>query len=283
MQGDNGDSAKRMYQFEDCIDSRVLFISEAKGTDNDNNNVKGKGVKMDSSIIKNISGGDIMFYRSQFGRKIVKFKPTFTLFHYCNEIPQYSNKDVFNNVMFIKTDYGFLPKNDPDYNKYTYKEPITYEGGQDLKTLLESDIDYANAYILLMIKYYEPVKIERSVKMYNAIKQIKQVSNQVSYNNIILDYIVPTTDDCDRVHKNFVENQMIDFIVGNYEDTFEPPLTKQVFRGILQKFNMEQSKGKINSFNNNQHIYKFMKIVNEDLKKEYFNWISNKTKELNAV
>ena len=275
MQGDNGDSAKRMYQFENCIDSRFLFVSEAKGTDDDGCNVKNKGVKMDSSIIKNISGGDLMFYRSQFGRKMVKFRPSFTLFHYCNNIPQYTNKDVLNNVMYIKTDFGFLPKNDPDFNKYTYKEPIYYDG-VDLKTILENDKDYADAFVLLMIKYYQTEKIERSDKMYEDIKQIKQVSNQVSYNNVILEYVEPTENDNDRVHKGFVENEMLDFIIDTYDDAFEPPLNKQTFRGILQKLKMEVSKGKLNKFGSGQHLYKFMKIKNADLMKKYDEWVNKR-------
>jgi hypothetical protein len=283
LQGANGDSAKRNYQIEEAIDSRFVLLSESVGQDNDANINKSKSFKMDSSLFKNISGGDTIFLRANYGKKLISFKPTFSLLHYCNNIPQYSNKDVLNNVMYIKTDYGFLDPKDPDYNKYTYKPPIMYGENDDidLKNLLfdeENRVDFADAYLLLMIKYFEPKKIEKPDKMYNDIKQIKEVSNQVCYNNVILEYIIPTDDETDRIHKNFVENEMIEFITDDYADGFEPKLTKPIFRTILQKLKMEAGKGKLDGFDNSKrHFYKYMKIENPNLKKLYEDWVISET------
>ena len=281
IQGDNGDSAKRMYQLEECMDSRFLFISEVKATNEENAGNKNKGGSViDSSIFKNISGGDEMIFRAQYGRKLIKFYPQFVILHYCNDIPLYSNKDVLNNVMYIKTDYGFLDEKDPDFNPFCYKKPVMFGENQDtdLRTLIESDPEYADAWVLLMIKYYKPEKIVRTEKMYNAISQIKQVSNQVSYNNAILEYVVPTENENDRIHKSFVENEMMDFIIKTYENGFEPALTKKVFRGILQKLKMETSKGKLDGFEGKRHFYKYMKInleKNPELQRIYDEWISS--------
>ena len=276
LQNNNGDSAKRLYQLESCIDSRFLFISEAKGTYQGNTGNKNKSNSIDSSIFKNISGGDEMQIRAQYGRNLEHINPRFTLLHYCNDIPLHSDKDVFNNVMFIKTDFGFLDDKDPDFNPFCYKKPIMFGENKDtdLRTLIEDDADYANAWVLLMIKYYKPTKVVRSEKMFNAISQIKQVSNQVSYNNVILKYVEPTENKCDRIHKSFVESEMVEFIIDTNEEGFEPPLTKNVFKGILQKLKMETSKGKLEGFEGKRHFYQFMKIVDEKLQRTYNEWIT---------
>ena len=186
-------------------------------------------------------------------------------------------------MAFIKTDFGFLSKRDPDYNEYQYKEPKLFgeNNDTDLKNLILNDYRYADAFLMILDEFFEPKKIELPQKMYDDINQLKEASNQSSYNNVFLEYFKPADDNNKKLHKTFVENDMLDYIKEKYEGGIDKNYDKILFKQILQKLNIKTDKGSLEGFKGTRlHFYRNIELKNEGLISLYETFKNNKNRQL---
>ena len=277
----NKDSGLKNMYLINGRDARFAILSETKGTDGDA--VSKTPLLMDSAFMKNIIGGDYLIAREVHEKKRYIFKTSIQLIHYCNNPPIYTNKDLLNTKAFIKTDFGFLSKRDPDYNEYQYKEPKLFgeNNDTDLKNLILNDYRYADAFLMILDEFFEPKKIELPQKMYDDINQLKEVSNQSSYNNVFLEYFKPADDNNKKLHKTFVENDMLDYIKEKYEGGIDKNYDKILFKQILQKLNIKTDKGSLEGFKGTRlHFYRNIELKNEGLISLYETFKNNKNKQL---
>jgi len=273
------DTAMDNYLFGNHIDKRMICISEGHEEDTD----KKFNVKYKSKIIKNISGGDMMETRGKYKADIYYHKPSYVLGFYCNNAPKFTNCDVFNNCLYMRADYGFLDKNNEEFNDVCYKEPIYYgDDNLDLKVYINNNIAFKDAFLLLIIKHYKASKVVASEKMISNLNLLRECSGQVSYINDFLKFVKPSNDSKNlkiRVHKKFFDNDLLEYILDkaeNEEITFPKNFNKASFKPILLKLNLKAVKGTLEGFKNPQHHYK-VEILNNDIKSKYDEWIITST------
>ena len=267
------DTAMDNYLFGNKIDKRMIAISEGQDDDVD----KKFNVKYKSKIIKNISGGDMMETRGKYKANCYYHKPSYVLAFYCNNAPKFTNCDVFNNCLYMRPDYGFLDKNNDEFNDTCYKEPIYYGKDKlDLKVYINNDIDFKDAFLLLIIKHYKVSKVIASEKMISNINLLRECSGQVSYINDFLKFVKPSNDSKNleiRVHKKFFDNELLDYILDNESEvSFPKNFNRASFKPILLKLNLKAVKGSVQGFKNPQHHYK-VEILNKHIKNKYDEWI----------
>lgn len=165
--GKNGDVAKAMSW---AIDLQFIRLATTQEIQFDNEN---KNIKLNSVMIKKLaSGGDEME-----GRKNYQDEMTFTIdskiLMMANDMPPTSAEDVKEHLVEFKTTKQFKDKRWIDerraeleeYLKLGADKQIMMEldnyvvGNDSIKMECISNLDWANALVSLMMKYYTPTKL----------------------------------------------------------------------------------------------------------------------------
>jgi hypothetical protein len=165
--GKNGDVAKAMSW---AIDLQFIRLATTQEIQLDNEN---KNVKLNSIMIKKLaSGGDEIE-----GRKNYQDEMTFTIdakiLMMANDMPPTSTEDVKEHLVEFKTTQQFKDKRWIDERRTELEELVKLgadeqilnemkryvEGDDEVKLNCVGNIDWANALISLVLKYYTPSKL----------------------------------------------------------------------------------------------------------------------------
>jgi len=165
--GKNGDVAKAMSW---AIDLQFIRLATTQEIQIDNEN---KNVKLNSIMIKKLaSGGDEIEARKNFQDEMT-FTIDAKILMMANDMPPTSTEDVKEHLVEFKTTQQFKDKRWIDERRVELEELVKLgadeqillemdkyiEGDDEVKYNCGTNIDWANALISLVMKYYSPSKL----------------------------------------------------------------------------------------------------------------------------
>jgi len=217
-----------------------FFIATEPSTDDNNKKTE---IKFNVDLIKKLSGNDTIDARdlNQKGKDVISYKPHFTCFLQCNEIPNLGKLDagIIDRLEIIN--YPFRFKENPDLERNEKQIDTT------LKEKLEK-IEYINAFIFILLDTYEnhtglkinkPNMIKQSNEEYiesNDIVKKWLFSNYVITNNIKerIKTSILLTDFNSKEHKTLTQSKFNNYLII-HNITFKMYSGTNYYVGIRKK------------------------------------------------
>lgn len=113
--------------------------------------------KLNGTMIKSISGGDVLIGR-QIYKNSITFKHNSTLLLCCNDIPKSEPSDANENRKTIEMPIRYVSKEDIDKATEIEKKNMRL-AIPDIKNILTRDKNYIDAFIYLIFKHYNLIKL----------------------------------------------------------------------------------------------------------------------------
>ena len=173
-----GDPHKPIPEFKNWRGKRILYCTEPNSDD-----------KLNSGVLKELTGGESISYRMLFSNEIVKFRPMYKLSIMCNDAPIVEGNDEGIKRRIRKIDYlsKFVNRDEVDESNHCYEKDLNFVDQFKQENALKMEFaryileHYDHAY-----KYEMPDIIKKSSTMY-----IDENNNVL---NFVKEFIVKDTD-----------------------------------------------------------------------------------------
>ena len=194
---------------------RIMMTTETESED-----------KLQTGLLKKISGGDVMEARTLNSKHIVKYVPPYKLFFQVNNIPALSRVDpaVQNRMRVIGFPFKFIST--PTEKHHRAVDP-------DLKEKKIKSIEWRNEFVLMLLEYYGEIRNLKSLPVPSDIQET--TNNYFDDNNPLKMWLEKfytiTKDDNDYVRASVLKR---DFITDTRRDNFGDKQFKELlsFNGI---------------------------------------------------
>ena len=194
---------------------RIMMTTETESED-----------KLQTGLLKKISGGDIMEARTLHSKYIVKYVPPYKLFFQVNNIPSLSRVDpaVQNRMRIINFPFKFVPN--PTEKHQRAVDP-------DLKEKKIKSAGWRNEFVLMLLEYYGKIRDLKSLPVPTAIQEA--TNNYFDDNNPLKSWLEAfytiTKDENDYVRSSVLKR---DFMSDTRRDNFGDKQFKELlaFNGI---------------------------------------------------
>jgi len=201
----NGDQAKLLSWIDNKYDCRYLYFNEAK-----------PDMKIDGTLLKQISGGDMIESRSNH-KDECKRELNCVINGNVNDIFKVEPKDTWGNCFYYNLKIRFLTEIEKkeDYNQFGtpeiyYREPII-----DIKTKFCKNRKSCMEFIKLLLDFYDD-KMDRTEDMISMVNEEKEecMENQ---QEILSKIIKITGDKNDKIPSILLKNIMNEYLDEEYK------------------------------------------------------------------